>query len=134
MQGQLRVYIDNVYPEFDAGKFPIKRVPGESVTVEADVFSDGHDLVRASVLYRHESEKKWKSSPMHNSGGDRWTGSFEVQEEGNYFYTIQAWVDHALSWKHSFKRRLEGKEKLDVELLLGAEHLQKIREKATKQK
>ncbi len=58
MQGQIRVYIDHVYPEIDGGKFYIKRVRGEAVNVEADVFTDGHDLVAASVLFRHESEKK----------------------------------------------------------------------------
>lgn len=132
MQGQIRVYIDNVYPEIDGGKFYIKRVAGESVTVEADVFTDGHDLVRASLLYRHESEKKWHSSPMHNIGGDRWSGSFHVEKQEFYYYSIRSWVDHALTWKHNFKRRLEGKENLDVELLIGAQHLKKIKSQADK--
>ena len=74
MQGQTRAYIDNVYPELDGGKYYIKRVVGESVNVEADVFADGHDLIRASLLYRHENEKKWQRSPMHNVGGDHWSG------------------------------------------------------------
>src|SRR5215471_3897595 len=52
--GRKRVAIEAVSPEIDAGRFPAKRVPGESVTVEADVFADGHDAVAAAVLFRHE--------------------------------------------------------------------------------
>ncbi|MEO5673979.1 MAG: alpha-1,4-glucan--maltose-1-phosphate maltosyltransferase [Chitinophagales bacterium] len=132
MQGQIRVYIDHVYPEIDGGRFYIKRVEGEVVNVEADVFTDGHDLVAASVLFRHESEKKWQSSLMLDMGGHHKAGSFKAEQQGFYYYTIQAWVDHALSWKHNFKRRLEGKEKLDVELLAGVQHLKRIRSLANK--
>lgn len=130
MQGQLRVYIDNVYPEIDGGKYPIRRVPGEIVEVEADVFADGHDLVCARLLYRHFSEKKFSIAPMESTGGERWKGSFEITKQGTYIYTIEAWLDHALSWQHTLKRRLAGKEKLDVELLHGVKFLQKIKTKA----
>lgn len=130
MQGQLRVYIDNVYPEIDGGKYPIRRVPGEIVEVEADVFADGHDLVCARLLYRHFSEKKFSIAPMESTGGERWKGSFEITKQGTYIYTIEAWLDHALSWQHTLKRRLAGKEKLDVELLHGVKFFQKIKTKA----
>ncbi|MBS1658831.1 MAG: alpha-1,4-glucan--maltose-1-phosphate maltosyltransferase [Bacteroidetes bacterium] len=130
MQGQLRVYIDNVYPEIDGGKYPIRRVPGEIVEVEADVFADGHDLVCARLLYRHFSEKKFSIAPMESTGGERWKGSFEITKQGTYIYTIEAWLDHALSWQHTLKSRLAGKEKLDVELLHGVKFFQKIKTKA----
>ena len=44
---QRRIVIESVAPEVDGGRFPIKRTPGETVTVEADVFADGHDIVIA---------------------------------------------------------------------------------------
>jgi starch synthase (maltosyl-transferring) len=130
MQGQLRVYIDHVYPEIDGGKYPIRRVPGEIVEVEADVFADGHDLVCARLLYRHFSEKKFSIAPMESAGGERWKGSFEITKQGTYIYTLEAWLDHALSWQHTLKRRWAGKEKLDVELLHGVKFFQKIKTKA----
>ena len=41
--GHSRVAVENITPRVDAGRFPIKRVQGETVTVEADCFADGHD-------------------------------------------------------------------------------------------
>src|SRR6185312_10402088 len=43
--GRRRVVIENVSPEIDAGRFPIKRAIGESVVVEAAIFADGHDAI-----------------------------------------------------------------------------------------
>ena len=42
-----RVIVDNVRPEIDAGRFPIKRTVGERVVVTANVFADGHDVIAA---------------------------------------------------------------------------------------
>ena len=43
--GQCRTIIEAVSPEIDGGEFPIKRVKGEEVVVEADIFADGHDVI-----------------------------------------------------------------------------------------
>ncbi|MBK9952939.1 MAG: DUF3416 domain-containing protein [Candidatus Competibacteraceae bacterium] len=32
-------------PEIDGGRFPIKRTVGDTVVVEADTFTDGHDAL-----------------------------------------------------------------------------------------
>src|SRR6185436_14993021 len=50
--GRKRVVIEGVTPEIDGGRFPIKRVTGESVVVEADVFADGHDLLECRLCFR----------------------------------------------------------------------------------
>jgi starch synthase (maltosyl-transferring) len=42
--GRGRVAIERVSPQIDCGQFPIKRVVGETVVVEADVFADGHAI------------------------------------------------------------------------------------------
>jgi len=49
-----RVVIENLEPEIDGGKYPIKRTVGERVVVEADIHADGHDVLSAVVLYRPE--------------------------------------------------------------------------------
>jgi starch synthase (maltosyl-transferring) len=59
-----RVIIENVKPEIDNGRFFIKRIPGERVDVSADIFSDGHDVLRAALHFKHESDKKWAETPM----------------------------------------------------------------------
>ena len=51
-RGRRRVVIERVWPEIDAGRFPIKRTVGEHVTVSADVFADGHDVLAGVVKYR----------------------------------------------------------------------------------
>src|SRR4030095_10905614 len=54
--GRKRDGIEGAAPERDAALSPIKRVTGESVVVEANVFADGHDSVASAVLYRNERE------------------------------------------------------------------------------
>ena len=49
---KVRVVIENITPQVDCGRFPAKRAIGESVAVEADVFTDGHDAVAATLLDR----------------------------------------------------------------------------------
>ena len=71
-----RVVIERVRPEIDGGRFPIKRVAGESVVVEANVFADGHDVLRCVVLHRPSRESKWAESEMAPLGNDRWRGEF----------------------------------------------------------
>ena len=46
------VVIENLQPLVNGGRYPIKRVVGEDVVVEADVFKDGHDAVAALLKWR----------------------------------------------------------------------------------
>ena len=69
---QTRVIIENLTPEIDGGRFPIKRITGERVIVTADVFADGHDAVWANVLYRRPGANSWKEVSMKQKGNDRW--------------------------------------------------------------
>ena len=77
-QGQTRVAIEHVTPEIDGGRFPAKRVVGEAVVVEADVFGDGHDHVEARLLLRTPGDKSWNTVPLRPLGNDRWQASFPV--------------------------------------------------------
>jgi starch synthase (maltosyl-transferring) len=105
--GFVRVAIEHVTPEVDAGLFAVKRIEGQSVTVEADAFTDGHDAVRCVLLHRKESESEWSETEMLPLPNDRWRGEFLVAEIGRYHYTLMAWVDHFLSWRQDFSRRID---------------------------
>jgi starch synthase (maltosyl-transferring) len=105
LDGRRRVIIEKVQPEIDSGRFPIKRVIGQNVVVEADAFTDSHDALACVLCYRHESEKSWHEVPMLPLGNDRWHASFLLTELGQYTYTITAWIDHFFSWQHEFVRR-----------------------------
>jgi len=74
--GRYRVAIEGVFPEIDGGRFPIKRTPGDKVTVEADIFADGHDQLTCWLQFRRETDASWREVPMAPLGNDRWRGSF----------------------------------------------------------
>ena len=116
-----RVVIENVRPEIDGGQFPIKRVTGEQVRVEADIFADGHDELVCFLLYRRESGSAWKRVQMRPLGNDRWRGEFKVTELGSYRYTVQGRVDHFLTWLHDLNKRLAAGQDARREMPAGAE-------------
>ena len=117
--GRARAVIENVAPAVDGGRFPIKRTVGEPVEVEADCFADGHDSLGCVLLHRRDDEAHWHETPMVALGNDRWRGTFTVGAAGRYRYAVTAWVDHFLSWRHDFARRVEP-EDLRIAALAGA--------------
>ncbi|MCI0693081.1 alpha-1,4-glucan--maltose-1-phosphate maltosyltransferase [candidate division KSB1 bacterium] len=119
--GRNRVIIENVKPEIDAGRFPSKRAVGEKVVVLADVFADGHDAVFAQLLYKKQTDGGWKEIPMKFLENDRWQGEFTVKELGIYFYTIEGWVDHFLTWRKDIKKKFDADQNIKVDLLSGVE-------------
>src|SRR5687768_2073051 len=58
-EGEKRVLVEGVWPEIDAGAYPVKRVIGDRFTVAADLVVDGHDMQGGALLYRHEKETSW---------------------------------------------------------------------------
>ena len=129
VDGRRRVVIEGVRPEIDCGQFAIKRVVGESVVVEADVFADGHDQVACRVVYWRENSKEVESSPMKFLGNDRWRGEFCVASPEKYRYTVEGWIDRFQSWRSELIKRIAAGQDVEVELLIGA----KIIEDAAKQ-
>ena len=116
-----RIRIRPLEPVVDAGRYPPKRCVGDTVTVAADVFGDGHEKLRAVVRYKPPTGARWCETPMEPIGNDRWHGSFTATELGRWKYTVTAWIDRWASWQWELKRKLEGGQKdLTSELLEGA--------------
>jgi starch synthase (maltosyl-transferring) len=113
-----RAMIERVSPEVDAGRFPIKRIVGETVEVEADVFGDGHDQLRCLVRHRPAGSDLWAEVPMSFLGNDRWRARFQVAALGRHQYTVIAWVDRFLTWRHDLMRRKDA-EDIGVALQVG---------------
>jgi starch synthase (maltosyl-transferring) len=131
VDGRRRVVIEGVQPEVDAGLFPAKRVVGDSVVVEADIFADGHDVLSAVVLYRHASEKKFREVRMIPMPNDRWRAEFMVEQLGYTIYTIEAWVDHFLTWHRDLKKRVAAQQSdIDVQLKIGLEMIRAAAKRA----
>src|SRR5207247_8708843 len=103
--GRRRVVIEGVSPAVDDGRFPAKRVAGDVVSVEADIFADGHDVLSAVMLHRHQSERKANETRMVPMVNDRWRAELRVEQRGFYFFTFQAWVDHLLTLHRDLRKR-----------------------------
>ena len=130
-KNQRRVVIENVYPELNNGNFYIKRIVNEIVTVSADVLSDGHDVIAATVLYKHENSKVWKETRMDALDNNNWKASFTVEKQGFYSYKVVGWIDYALNWQHGISRKIEDNQNVTSELLEGVDFLKKCIKKAT---
>jgi starch synthase (maltosyl-transferring) len=120
-----RIRIEHVAPTVDAGRYPVKRTAGDEVRVSADVFRDGHEVLRAVVRWRHEGAGDWSEAPLQpvdaHHAGVRWEGSFTVGGPGSTDWTIQAWVDAFAGWRDELARKLEaGQPDLSGELSEGA--------------
>ncbi len=120
VDGRVRAVIDAVYPSVDGGRFAAKRAAGDTMTVEADCFTDGHDALRAMLRWRAEAESGWHEVEMKPLGNDRWRASFVVGPPGRYRYSVAAWVDPFLSWRNEFARRREA-EDIRIAALVGAQ-------------
>lgn len=132
MINQSRVIIENVHPQLEGGLHPIKSITGEYIPVSATVIGDGHDIIACSLLSKHQSERKWAEVRMQEGVNDSWAASFETAKQGLYQYKIEAWVDHALNWRHGIIRKIEDNQHVNSELLEGAEYLQEVAKSANK--
>jgi starch synthase (maltosyl-transferring) len=126
MQDQKRVVIDYVSPSVNCGEFYIKRVVNEIVNVTAFILADGHDVLGASVLYKHEKDKTWTEVRMSLLLNNEWQASFSVEKQGFYAYKVEAWVDYALNWQHGIIRKIEDNQYVKSELLEGVQLLQDL--------
>lgn len=129
-EGRARVIIQEVKPQIDSGRFPIKRVFGEKVIVEGDIFADSHDIISAVILYRKENDPQWAEVPMKPLINDQWEGSFRVTELGQYRYTIMAWIDGFKSLRRDLTKKLEAGQDVSVDLLTAAQLITEASEHA----
>ena len=116
-----RVVIDGVVPEIDGGRFSITRTPGEPVLVSADIFSDGHDVIDASLRYRKDGDQAWQEEPMLPITNDRWEAQFRVGSVGTYFYNLRGWVDTFKTWSRDLAKKAGAGQDLALDLMTGAQ-------------
>ena len=131
-EGRSRVVVENLAPQVDCGRFPIKRTVGDVVAIQADVFGDGHDHVRARLLWKKEGDAAWQWVEMRSLGNDRWQGEFTVTELGCYRYTVVGEEDHFETWQSDLKKRLDAGQDLKIHFETGAALLDQIKPRAGK--
>lgn len=124
------IIIENVKPCIDGGRYRIKRIVGEEVNVTADVFRDGHDIIWTLLKYREKGAKEWIELPMKHVENDMWAGTFIVDKNCIYEYTIESYTEWFLSWQDELGKKNGKLPDLNSELLEGIKIVKTARDKA----
>ncbi|HEX7020120.1 MAG TPA: alpha-1,4-glucan--maltose-1-phosphate maltosyltransferase, partial [Gemmatimonadaceae bacterium] len=115
------IAIECVTPELDDGRFAVKRIVGDIVSVGADIMKEGHDQLAARVLYKGPGDTDWATSPMRfDFDSDRWFGEFKVDRVGRWSFTIEAWTDVFGTWRSELKKKIDAGQDVQLELAEGA--------------
>ena len=123
-QPPARILIERPAPSIDCGRYPAKACVGDDVRVSADVFRDGHEVLRVVVRYRGPQERAWSEAALAPydaaAGGNGFEGSFPVDRQGRWTFAFEAWADAFASWRTEVTRKLDASLKdLSSELLEG---------------
>ena len=102
-----RVVIEAISPRVEGGDFPVKRAVGGTVTVEADIYADGHEALAAEVQWRALDDQAWSASRLAPLENDRWRGAFPVERIGRYEYRVAAWLDRFGGFRRDFQKKLD---------------------------
>jgi starch synthase (maltosyl-transferring) len=113
------INIERIAPEVDGGRHPVKRVLGDRLLVTADIFADGHDMLDAVLLFRHDQDPAWRELPMTLVENDRWSVFVELDRLGRHRYTIEAWRDLWGSWRDGITKKLDAGVGVSTELAEG---------------
>jgi starch synthase (maltosyl-transferring) len=129
LSGQ-RIWIEDIYPLVEGGRYPVKRIAREPVEVWADVFRDGHAVLAADLLWRSETAQRWSRTPMRLHNNDRWSASFVPAKAGRYLYAIEAWTDAFGTWRRDFIVKRDAGLDVTVEMQEGVLLLERLKSRA----
>ncbi len=127
---QKRVWVERVHPNIDNGKWPAKGIVGDLFVVEADLVSDGNDIVTGALLYRSGDTKAWAKTPFVLIENDRFRARFTLSDLGCWQYTIEAWVDEFGTWQRGLKKKIDAGQDIEMDLAIGAEIVSRIAKRA----
>src|SRR6266849_6460859 len=120
------IVIEGVTPWVDCGRYPAKRIAGESCVVEADIFRDGHQVLRAAVKWRRKQDEVFDEAPMFPLDNDRWRGAFRPTDNARYVFTIEAWTDLFASWLADFTKKVKAEMPIASDVLEGIALVEKM--------
>jgi starch synthase (maltosyl-transferring) len=123
IEGRKRVIVEDVQPQVDCGRYLAKRTLGDTVTVTAAIFADGHDHIAGRLLFRHENDRDWHSTPIKALVNDLWSATFTVDKLGTWTYTIEAWIDHVGTWCADLQKRLDVQHDPSADVVSGSQNI-----------
>jgi starch synthase (maltosyl-transferring) len=127
---RFRIVIDNVSPAVDRGRFAAKRVIGQPIPVQADVFTDGHGLLAVEAVWRGADERKWRRAKMQHMGNDRWEALILPERVGRYEFSVEAWFDRYETFCHELDLKWKTGTDVTVEIAEGRAFLERAQSRA----
>jgi starch synthase (maltosyl-transferring) len=125
-----RVIIANVSPEVDEGADAVKRIVGDELVVEADVFTDGHEQLAAELLFRAQDDLDWSRLPMAPLTNDRWQGRVLLKRPGRHAFAVAAWIDHWGGFIRDLGKKRDAGLDLTLEVQEGIALVRKVKAEA----
>ncbi len=115
-----RIVIAGIRPATPNG-YTAKAVVGRPVTISADVFRDGHDILAARVRWRSVGNgRKWQAAVMAPIGNDRFEANVIASALGAHEFVVEGWTDRLATWRHDVTVKLEAGQPVELELEEGA--------------
>jgi starch synthase (maltosyl-transferring) len=121
-----RIPVQNVTPLVDGGTRPAKAVVGETFTVTATVFREGHDAVNATVVLTDPAGVDHPTAmTCVNPGLNTWVAMVTPTGSGWWTYRVEGWSDPYGTWEHDATIKVEAGVDVDLMLEEGARVLER---------
>jgi starch synthase (maltosyl-transferring) len=111
-----RIVVENITPRVEGGPFAAKRTVGQKVTVEADAYTDGHDVLAVDLLWKAADEEEWHRLPMAPLVNARWRAAFTPHRIGRWQFTVEASLDEYATLCRAIRLKREAGVDISVEL------------------
>ena len=121
-RGLPHLVITGISPVVDGGRHAVKRLEGDELRIGADIFKDGHEQLAARVCYRAPGEPHVRAAPLaYSFEDDRWYGTVQLDRTGDWWFTVEGWVDPFATWRGELEKKTEAGLDVSSELLEGAD-------------
>ncbi len=126
------ILIEDVQPQINGGRYPVKREVGDVLHVSADIFREGHDKIAAVVQYRDWQSNEWSEVEMAIVDNDRWAASLPLLENTRVVYAVEAFPDTFGSWTDEVSKKVAAGVEISSELLEGQHIVEEAKQRASK--
>lgn len=114
-----RIIVENIIPSVDGGRYATKRLVGETVRIEADIYTDGHPVLAAELLFKAGDENQLQRQRMEPLGNDRWYADLPLRRAGRHSFTVEAWLDGYGTFARDLKKKRDAQKDVRPDLQEG---------------
>ena len=122
-----RIPIMDVQPVVDGGRFPARCVEGETVTVSANAFREGHDAMGVQlVLAAPDGREQRQALHAVNPGLDLWQTTIRPETTGHWSFRLEAYSAPYETWAHTAEVKIPAGIDPDLVCAEGAQVLARV--------